>query len=186
MCGLYVSDTVVFENFYSFNKVGCKKPYTNHNFVITHIYSFKTNRARYIAEIEEYKHLIYIIKFYRKCDIHNAHKYNILTHEYNCTQIVSTCIRILVEILNKNPAASFGFLGSNTINNGREELKQKTKRFNIYKTAMENLIGDKVFVHSMDEVHSTYLMANRKNEPIEGFLLTAQNMFEEIYPELEN
>jgi hypothetical protein len=50
---------------------------------------------------------------------------------------------------------------------------------------MENLIGDKVFVHSMDEVHSTYLMANRKNEPIEGFLLTAQSMFEEIYPELE-
>jgi hypothetical protein len=123
VCGLSVSDTIVFENFYAFNKVGSKKPHTDPYFVITHIYSFKTNKARYIAEVEEYSHQIYIIKFYRKCDIHNAHKYNILTHEYNCTQIVSTCIRILIEILNKNPAASFGFLGSNSINNGQEEGK---------------------------------------------------------------
>jgi hypothetical protein len=176
----------LFDKHFRFNKVGCKNLYTDPNYVVTHIYSFKTLRTRYVVEVEEYLYSIFIIKFYRKRDSRHKNRYNVLTGEFRCSEIVSTCIRILIEILTRTPNASFGFLGSNTITDTYTENKSNTQRFNIYKTAMENLIGDNIFIHAMDTIHSTYLMANRANEPIDEFLLRAKKLFEAVYPELED
>jgi hypothetical protein len=137
------------------------------------------------VEVEEYFYNIFIIKFYRKRDSRHPYKFNLLTNEFNCTKIVSTCIRILMDILSRNKYASFGFLGSNTVSPNFEELRRNTKRFNIYKTAMENLVGEETFVHFMDDSHSTYLMANKTNLSVDDLFRRAKIMFEEIYPELE-
>lgn len=175
----------MFENNYPFIKVGCKSTFNHNNYVRTHIYAFRTERYRYLIEVEQYLNEIFIIKFYRKQDKSRDCKFNILTHENNCTKIVSTCIQVLIRILQTHPKASFGFLGSHTIDGDKVEARNNTKRFKVYKAAMENLIGDTVFAHSMDVIHSTYLMINKQNEPEDEFLTTAREMFEDLFPSME-
>lgn len=183
---LSISHSVVFDSSYPFIKVGCKKSYNHDNFVTTHIYRFKTNKAAYICEVEEYLNFIFVIKFYRKCDRLSENKYQILTNEFNCTRIVATCINILHSILKQIDNASFGFMGANTVTKTEKEDKVNTIRFRTYKSAMENLVGDRVFTHAMDVKHSTYLMINKKNIKEDDFLIEAKLMFENIFPTLEN
>ena len=111
-----------------------------------------------------------------------------MTNEHNCPKIVSTCIHILLSVLKSKPLASFGFIGANTIDHANNfvEGKRSTKRFRIYKKAMENLIGQQKFHHSMDQIHSTYLMVNNNNHSVQDIINKAKMMFERIYPELEN
>jgi len=175
----------VFENHYPFTKVGCKTSFHHDNYLRTHIYSFRTNNSRYLIEVEQYLHEIFVIKFYRKQDKPRDCKFNILTNENNCTKIISTCIQVLITILQSHPNASFGFLGSHTIDGDNVEPRENTKRFKVYKTAMENLIGDDIFIHSMDVVHSTYLMINKNNSPEDEFLIKAREMFEDLFPSME-
>jgi len=178
----------MFDSFYEFTKV-CKNQAYNKSFLYdTTIFRFETPVARYTAELERYHHDIFIIKFYRTKDKKNKNKFNIITNENNCTRIVLTCIQILLSVLKDYPRASFGFIGANTINaeSGFIEGKQNTKRFRIYKTAMENLVGTQLFHHSMDELHSTYLMVNNRNKSVTEILEKAKTMFEKIYPILED
>ena len=185
MLCLSIPYSIVFDSSYPFIKVACKKTYTHNNYIKTHVYRFKSDKAVYICEVEEYASDIFVIKFYRKCDRLSPNKYSILTHEGNCTKIVSTCINILLSILLKINNASFGFLGSNTVTNTFIEEKKNTIRFRIYKNAMENLVGDSVFTHAMDVSHSTYLMINKLNTLEDEFLNGAKQMFEDIFPALE-
>jgi hypothetical protein len=178
----------MFENFYEFEKV-CKTQALNKKYLYETItYRFQTPVTRYTVELEHYHHDIFIIKFYRTSDRKNKLRFNIMTNEHNCPRIVSTCIHILLSILKSKQLASFGFIGANTIDPAINfiEDKQTTKRFRVYKMAMENLVGEKIFHHSMDQVHSTYLMVNNKNQSIEDIIEKAKIMFERIYPELEN
>lgn len=177
----------MFEGYYTFNKANVDTPlnYKKH-LLKTHIYRFKTEgRTPYIVHVEEYPGHIFIIKFFRKKDRNNKNRFNIVTNEGRCTKIVTTCIRILVSILHKVPDASFGFLGAHTVTKSEVESKTNTQRFRIYKFAMENRIGENLFVHSMDEIHSTYLMVNKANKKPDAFVEKARKMFEEIFPELE-
>lgn len=174
----------MFDVFYVFNKVNIERPINDKHLICTHNYTFKANGTPYIVKVEEYPGKIYIIKFFRKQDRKRIDRYHILTNEFKCTSIVSTCIRILKSILDKDTSASFGFLGSNTVTKEYEELRNETQRFKIYKGAMENLVGDTVFEHSMDLKNSTYLMINRKNPSIDDFINKSRDMFDEIFPAL--
>ncbi len=172
----------MFEGCYKFRKANVDTPYNKKHHLRTHIYTFKTVKTPYIIHVEEYPENIFILKFFRKQDRNRVDRFNIITNEGKCTRIVGICIRVLIDILGKNKNASFGFLGANSKN----EEKDNSQRFRIYKFAMENLIGDDMFIHSMDLPNSTYLMVNRKNEKPESFVERAKLMFEEIYPQLEN
>ena len=174
----------MFDVFYPFRKDNIERPIQAKYLICTHVYTFRANNTPYIANVEQYPHNIYIVKFFRKQDRKTLNRYHILTGENKYTKIVATCIRIMRTILNRNSNASFGFLGSTTIIGSYEEVKSETKRFKIYKYAMENLVGDKVFEHSMDLANSTYLMVNRNNGSIDDFINNARIMFDEIFPEL--
>ncbi|OOQ61162.1 hypothetical protein [Mucilaginibacter pedocola] len=174
----------MFNEHYTFHKANIERPISDKYLICTHNYTFKTEKTQYIAKVEQYIHNIYIIKFFRKQDKNRKNRYSLLTNERKCTRIVSTCIHILISILKNDELASFGFLGANTVTKEYEEGKSDTKRFRIYKQAMENLIGDKVFAHSMDKQHSTYLMVNRKNVSVEDFTDQAKLMFDDIFPQL--
>ncbi|MGN6398751.1 MAG: hypothetical protein ACTHMI_24500 [Mucilaginibacter sp.] len=174
----------MFDSFYEFTKV-CKNQAYNKSFLYeTTIFRFETAAARYTVELERYHHDIFIIKFYRTKDSKNKNKFNIITNENNCTRIILTCIQILLSVLKTYPLASFGFVGANTIKPelGYIEAKRNTKRFRVYKTAMENMVGEQMFHHSMDEIHSTYLMVNNRNKSVEDILEKAKKMFEKLYP----
>ena len=174
----------MFDVYYAFNKVDTERPIKNNFLICTHNYTFKAGATPYIAKVEEYPDNIFIIKFFRKQDRKRIDRYHVLTNEFKCTKIVSTCIRILISILEKNENASFGFLGANTINKEYEELRGETKRFKIYKRAMENLVGENIFEHTMDTINSTYLMVNRRNQTTDDFIERAKEMFNEIFPAL--
>jgi len=175
----------MFENSYAFSKCNKTQALNKAYLYETIFYRFSTPIDRYMVELEHYHHSIFIIKFYRTKDRKNKNKFNILTREYNCTRIISTCIKILLEVLEEKPLASFGFIGSYTIDNNYIEDKNCTQRFRIYKMVMENLIGEIRFYHSMDLVHSTYLMVNSGNKSPNEIIAKAKIMFEKIYPELE-
>lgn len=178
----------MFEGFYYFNKGNTVKPISDKYLICTHNYSFNSEKTRYLVQVEQYPLSIYIIKFHRKQDKGRKDRYNILTAEFKCVKIVSTCIRILISIYKKDALASFGFLGANCIgeNGNGDEPKSNTKRFRIYKRAMENLISEDLFFHSMDIRNSTYLMVNKRHESVDDIINKAKHMFEDIFPALES
>jgi len=174
----------MFDAPYAFRKANTEHPVADKHLICTYNYVFKADDTPYIAKVEVYPNNIYIIKFFRKQDRRRKNRCHILTNEFKCTKIVATCIAILVSILDKNSKASFGFLGSNTIEGNYEELRSETKRFKIYKRAMENLVGNNVFEHSMDVANSTYLMVNKNNSSVDDFINESKVMFDEIFPDL--
>jgi hypothetical protein len=176
----------VFDSYYRFSKVGVDKAHNKQYLKEIITYSFKSDNNYYLVEVEVYVLDIYIIKFFLKKHKRNPFKYNLLTNENRCSRIVSTCIRIMIEIHDKNPKASFGFLGANIIEqeSGFEEPKNATKRFMVYKRAMYALFGTETFTHYIDLEHSAYLMISNKNSSVDDVKDSAKKMFEDIFPDL--
>jgi len=74
--------------------------------------------------------------------------------------ILVTCIKVIPELLNDYPTASFSFIGSRTIIKRKVEGYSKTQRFNVYKDLTENKIGDSTFTHFEYPSISGYLLLN--------------------------
>lgn len=100
--------------------------------------------------------------------------------------IIRTCVNIMLNIFAGNPGASFGFVGSNSVNKTRKgnpivEGMVNTQRFRVYQTLMYNFFGRDTFEHSENVKHSAYLLINRQNDPIDKFKSKAEEMFEQLY-----
>ena len=104
------------------------------------------------------------------------HKFTRLTEQNECSRIIATIGKIMLELHSKNPYASFAFVGSPLKN----ELQKNTKRFRLYSKVVENLISPIAFEHKTSRKHSAYLMLNRLNkEP--DLLKKVEDMFKPIY-----
>lgn len=176
----------MFDNAFHFNKVGFQNAHQKKYLLSLTIYSFKTDNEKYLVEVEHYRSDVFVIKYFLKKHKSNKKRFNLLSHEFKCSRIVATCIILVMSILKKHPNASFGFLGAHTIDlsNKYEEKKFNTRRFRIYKYAIEELIGTENFSHYMDVTNSTYLIVNNKVGNTDVFSANATNMFIEIHPEL--
>jgi hypothetical protein len=155
---------------YPYCRVGDHSNLTIHRKLVEHltIYSFRTSKYPYLIEVEKYPHNIYIIKFYRRANKGSKERFNLLTNEGKCSRIVGTCFSIFLDIYNKNPLASFGFVGSHTIDRskGSIEPKNETKRFKIYRMAVFNYFGEETFSHFEDATNSVYLAISNKNKSV--------------------
>jgi len=146
-----------------------------------HKYAFKTRfNKRYIVNVEEYQHKLFVIKFYLKSHEHSKQKYNLLANNGDAFRIISTCVNIILHILKETPTASFGFIGEHIIG----EEKTNTKRFRIYKRVTENYFPPLKFEHAINIENSSYLILNKKNKT-ENLKGKAQAMFNQIYLGLE-
>ena len=76
------------------------------------IYSFKANKYRYLAEVEVYKYNMHVVKFYPKHLSDATNKFNVILNSEYPPRIIRTCINIMLQILDENKFANFGFLGS--------------------------------------------------------------------------
>lgn len=152
---------------------------------ITH-YRFHSEKYPYLVHVEHYVNNIYVVKYCMAKHKNNSKRYNLLIRDYKCSRIVSTCVRIMLSVLKKDPKASFGFMGAHTINLSKEfeENRENTKRFRIYKYAIEDLIGEEQFTHYMDKTNSTYFLSNNSVSQNSNLSENAYNMFLEIYPRL--
>jgi hypothetical protein len=154
------------------------------------VYVFKTMRRRYVVRIERYQGNIYAIKYYANCHSACKNKYGLLLNDEQPAPIIRTCINIMLAIFAANPQASFGFVGSHSVNKIKKgtvilEGKENTQRFRVYQTLMFNFFGTETFEHSQSIEHSAYLLINRANHPVEAFRASAEKMFREQYIELD-
>jgi hypothetical protein len=151
---------------YPYCRVGDHSAITTNRKHVQHltIYSFKTDLYPYLIEVELYPLNIYVLKFYRRVHKRNKERFNLLSNEGKCSRIVATCFSIFLDIYNKNQLASFGFIGSYTIDKttGNIEPKKETKRFRIYRMAVFNFFGEQTFTHFEDQANSVYLVLERK------------------------
>ncbi|MES2875300.1 MAG: hypothetical protein V4708_16365 [Bacteroidota bacterium] len=177
----------MFETGYPVNKARVQQANNKKYLVSLSTYTFKTPKNRYIIEVEKYLHDIYILKFFPKHLQGNKKRFNVLTKEYCCSKIVSTCIEVVLSILRKHPTAHFGFMGAHIVDPSRqyEEPKNETKRWRVYKYAFECLIGPESFTHIMDKQNSTYLILNNQVPGHDELKEKADKMFIDLFPDLE-
>lgn len=148
------------------------------------LYRFKSTKSKltYIVVVEQYKYDVFAVKFYPKKWENSKDKYRLLTHTYEPRKIINTCVNIMLSIYEKNPNASFGFVGANRIG----ESTQETKRYKIYSTIIATYLSDKFFYHKENKEKSAYLLINIKslsNSPsliskIEEFFINQYNYFD--------
>ena len=167
----------MFDSSYNFRYCNSSKIKKGQYDVREHVLTFNCNLGlRYIVKVEEYYHSLYAIKFYLKIHANSKRKFNLITGNQTPLPVIGTCIEIMKYFIAKNPFASFAFIGSNSVNENREN----TKRFRIYKQLMENIFSPLNFKHLSFLRESAYILINKDNsEP--NLLPLYENMFREIY-----
>lgn len=127
-----------------------------------HLYEIvsPTTRAYYMVWVEEYEEHFYAIKFHLRRDKKNSNKYSVLTGFNEARPIIMSCMKLLVELANKIPDSSFGFIGAGMV--GDDDLIN-TKRFRVYKKFTSTFISEDLFEHRFNVVKSTYLLLRRSS-----------------------
>ncbi len=148
------------------------------------LYRFKSFKSKfvYIVRVEEYEYDIYAVKFYQKNHSLSKDKYRIMTNTNEPRRIINTCINIMLSIYQRNPKASFGFIGSNGIG---EDI-YCTKRYRVYSKIIATYFSDRYFYHKENIEKSAYMLINNaalKESPdlvsrIETFFIEQYEYFE--------
>ncbi|MDI1233297.1 MAG: hypothetical protein PSX81_03330 [bacterium] len=130
----------------------------------THIYIFHNkNNWKYVVNVEEYKHDVFIMKFFKQNHADSKFRYSILTNEYDARKIIQTCVNIGLHVLQQFPKASFGFLGMPTMKElKREDKIFNTKRYRVYEKYATFFFKEENFEHNFDINTSAYFMLNKK------------------------
>lgn len=145
--------------------------------VCTHHYAFRTlKNKRYMADVEQYQHHIYVIKFYPLSLKLSPNKYKILTGDGGAGHIVTTCVRIFLDLYSRDPLASGGFIGEASI--GEEE--ENTKRFQVYIKLAGTFFDPNKFRHHSNANASSYFLESLTN-PETGLKDLAEEMFHKLY-----
>ena len=107
------------------------------------------------------------------------HRYNIMTGLNEPRQCIKTCMAIMDEVAQKDPLASFGFIGANMEN----ETEIYTKRFRVYERYTTSYFDTKHFEHHVNYAKSAYLLVNRRQlEERPTLLDEIVEGFKELYP----
>lgn len=151
----------MFNSFYKFRYCNFKDVNFGKYKIKKHVLIFKNKKnIDYIVHVEEYPLSVFVIKFFLKSHVLSDKRYNILTNFQEPTKIIRTCIEIMKYFLDKNPKASFAFIGTNTV---KEDSKSNTKRFKVYGIAMKLFFDSTNFSHIEFEEDSIYLILNKQN-----------------------
>lgn len=141
----------------------------------THTLTFyagsKSKTDQYIVTVEEYEYDMYVIKFHKKLDSNRKFRYNLLTNEFRARKILNTCINIGIAFYQRNPLASFGFIGAPTIDEIESNKFDHTKRFNLYDKFARLHFNPDHFDHTVNVQRSAYLLMNKKKREQEPDLL---------------
>ncbi|MAZ72974.1 MAG: hypothetical protein CMC70_07480 [Flavobacteriaceae bacterium] len=130
---------------------------------------FSTNlKLHYIVRAEYHKYDFFAIKFYAKKDRGSDRKYFNILNKGDVANILVTCAKVIPLILQKFPNASFGFIGSRTIdiNSNKIESYTNNQRYRIYKHHLPQLIGLETFQHISYQTASSYGLINKNIEDI--------------------
>ncbi len=150
-------------------------------------YSSKTD-LNYIVLADEHAYNFFAIKFYVQRDRKLDYKYSRVVNKGDVSNILVTVSKCIVMLLKRFPNASFGFIGSRTIDYSgmRVEKKEKNQRFNIYSHHIPAIIGEKTFKHRAFKESSSYLLLNRINPDLTQLERNIIKEVQKTYPSLLN
>jgi len=158
--------------------------------LFTLIYKFYSpiTRYAYILHADYHEENVFALKFYAQKDSRDDYKYSRITNKGDVFNILISCLRIVPIILNDYPGASFGFIGSRTVDriSGTVEDFRNTQRFRVYCGVVESTIGHHTFAHYTYEEVSGYLLINKAAPDVELCEQAISKMFAATYNELPN
>lgn len=169
----------MFKSSYKFNKVNHRSLKANEYDYIEHVYTFRNKDSkRYVVFVEQYDYNVYAVKFCTHERKNYSDRFTILSKYNECSKVLTTIGAIMLSIVNTNPYASFGFIGSPL----PKEQKSNTKRFRLYAKVVEHVISPTLFEHRKSADNSSYLMLNRDNLEQKNDLLDCiQTMMYDLY-----
>lgn len=123
-------------------------------------YRFKSGKSNhtYIVRTERYINHCYCIKFFDKAHIHSDNKYSLRNSTFEPRRILYTVMYIMLDVLKKDPKASFFFIGAN---DEKDEPGIATRRFRIYTRFVSSVISTKLFEHFRVNEISLYILVNK-------------------------
>jgi hypothetical protein len=163
------------------------KDHSNHLFSLIYKFYSPVTKYIYILHADYHKENVFAIKFYAKKDRNSDYKYSRLTNKGDVGNILITCLKAVPIILQDYPEASFGFIGSRTIDKESYTVEdyRNNQRFRIYKRVVEQKIGFNVFGHYVYEDISGYLLINKlTKQDTDSKEKAIIKMFEETYQNL--
>lgn len=173
----------MFEKYYDFRyRTKTRTFLPNETYDWCHFLCFKDDaKHRYIVRVEENTDIcFYGIKFYlHSTRWSESSRYRIATGFGNASAVIITCVQIMLYFLQKNPYASFGFIGAQGFN---EASGANTKRFRLYHRIMEYFFSPVRFNHYVIEEKSVYLILN-KQEDSGRLLPKIEQIFQEYLTE---
>lgn len=151
-------------------------------------YTFKADiiNQQYIVELLILKHNIYVAQFYLKTHRLSGKRFNLLLHYQKATNnkhvlyVLNTITNICLEVHQKNPNASFGFMGAptsketnpkkNRANINPDKTIKNTKRHRIYSLYVKRYFSPEKFTHIVFNESSCYLLKNNSNSELDNSL----------------
>ena len=128
----------------------------------TYLYRFKSTKSHltYLVRAEEYLEHAYCIKFYNKNHQHSDDKYSLLTNTFEVRTILYTIYHILLDVLKRDPKASFFFIGAS---DGHDVAGEATRRFGVYRVFTSSVVSEDFFEHFRFKEMSLYILVNKES-----------------------
>lgn len=125
-------------------------------------YRFKSERSNhtYIVRVERYKHNSYCVKFFDKAHTDSKNKFSLRTNTFEARTIFYTIYHILLDVIKKDPRASFFFIGAE---DEKDDSIAATRRYQVYRRFVMSTISDRIFDHYRVNDLSLYILVNRQN-----------------------
>src|SRR5690554_5575571 len=131
-------------------------------------YKFRTSSKKtYHIVVSEYEYNIHFIKFYPSRLEQSPDKYKKRIGNVNeFSRIISTCLKLAVQIFDKKPDAIFGFFGQWDDKDVEEEA-EVSQRYRIYKTAiisnLENISRHQFEYYQLPEINTFFFVPEHVN-----------------------
>ena len=125
-------------------------------------YRFKSDKSHhtYIVRVERYIEHSYCLKFFDKANMLSENKFSLRTGTFEPRTIFYTLFNIMLDVLKRDPKASFFFIGAN---DEKDEPGVATRRFRVYIRFVASVVSWKVFEHVRVNELSLYILANRQH-----------------------
>jgi hypothetical protein len=126
------------------------------------------NKLHYIIRAEYHKNDFFAIKFYAKKDRKSENKYSKVTNKGDVASILVSSAKAIPYLLKEFPNASFGFIGSRTIDTKTQKVENyiNNQRYRLYKYHLPQLIGNETFKHIAFKNSSAYALLNNNQEDL--------------------
>jgi hypothetical protein len=124
-------------------------------------YRFTSERSHhtYIVRVERYIGHSYCIKFFDKANMLSENKFSLRTSTFEPRTIFYTLFNIMLDVLKKDPNASFFFIGAE---DEKDEPGRTTRRFRVYHRFVSSVVGETVFEHHRNNELSLYILVNKQ------------------------